>query len=245
MVKRRGPPDQGWPTFLRNHAPDIAAMDFFVVPTIGFDLLYAFVIVRIDRRELVWINVTKTPTAEWVARQDHGGISLGRGSWLHDQRPRSHLWRHRHSSIACHGHSGQAYRTGFILAEWICRAADRIDPSRVLGSYRRFRRGPSAPNSAIIRALLQRHQDPSITGQGCAGFSPGSADREHQIVPHPRGTPSPLRPGLNFRYTQPTVAVRADTTGKWRCAVQSLGCALDGVAEPRIYVIRVRDLCLG
>jgi transposase InsO family protein len=44
-------------------------MDFFVVPTIGFDLLYAFVIVRLDRRDLVWINVTATPTAEWVARQ--------------------------------------------------------------------------------------------------------------------------------------------------------------------------------
>src|SRR5499427_978036 len=69
MVKRRGPPGQGWLTFLRNSAPDIAAMDFFVVPTIGFDLLHAFVIVRIDRRDLVWINVTKNPTAEWVARQ--------------------------------------------------------------------------------------------------------------------------------------------------------------------------------
>ena len=54
---------------LSNHAPEIAAMDFFVVPTIGFELLYAFVIVRIDRRVLVWINVTKHPTAEWVARQ--------------------------------------------------------------------------------------------------------------------------------------------------------------------------------
>jgi hypothetical protein len=54
---------------LRNHAPDIAAMDFFVVATIGFDLLYAFVVVRLDRRELVWINVTANPTAEWVARQ--------------------------------------------------------------------------------------------------------------------------------------------------------------------------------
>ena len=39
MVKRRGPPSQGWRTFLHNHAPDIAAMDLFVVPTIGFDLL--------------------------------------------------------------------------------------------------------------------------------------------------------------------------------------------------------------
>src|SRR6201998_3334620 len=69
MVKRRGPPSQEWRTFLRNHAPEIAAMDFFVGPTIGFDLLYAFVIVRIDRRDLVWVNVTKNPTAEWVARQ--------------------------------------------------------------------------------------------------------------------------------------------------------------------------------
>jgi hypothetical protein len=40
MVKRRGPPSQGWRSFLRNHAPDIAAVDLFVVPTIGFDLLY-------------------------------------------------------------------------------------------------------------------------------------------------------------------------------------------------------------
>src|SRR6202007_1539976 len=69
MGKTRGPPSQGCRTFLRNHAPDIAAMDLFVVPTIGFDLLYAFVIVRLDRRDLVWINVTANPTAEWVARQ--------------------------------------------------------------------------------------------------------------------------------------------------------------------------------
>jgi transposase InsO family protein len=69
MAKRRGPPSQGWRTFLRNHAPVIAAMDLFVVPTIGFDLLYAFIIVRLDRRELVWINVTANPTAEWIARQ--------------------------------------------------------------------------------------------------------------------------------------------------------------------------------
>jgi transposase InsO family protein len=60
---------KGWYTFLRNHAPDIAAMDLFVAPTIGFELLYALVIVRLNRRELVWINVTTNPTAEWIARQ--------------------------------------------------------------------------------------------------------------------------------------------------------------------------------
>src|ERR1700719_3608344 len=69
MVERCWSPTQGWRTFLRNHAPDIAAVDLFVVPTIGFDLLYVFVVVRLDRRDLVWINVTANPTAEWVARQ--------------------------------------------------------------------------------------------------------------------------------------------------------------------------------
>ena len=69
MTRRLGPPGQGWWTFLHNHAPDIAAMDLFVVPTIGFKLLYALVTVRLDRRALVWMNVTHNPTAEWVARQ--------------------------------------------------------------------------------------------------------------------------------------------------------------------------------
>ena len=69
MVRRRGPPSQRWRTFLHDHAPYIAAMDLFVVPAIGFDLLYAFIIVRLDRRVLVWINVTTNPTAEWIARQ--------------------------------------------------------------------------------------------------------------------------------------------------------------------------------
>jgi hypothetical protein len=78
MVERRGPPSQGWRTFLRNHAPDIAAMDLFVVPTVGFDLLYAFVIVRLGRRELVWTNVIANPTAEWVARQITEAFPWGR-----------------------------------------------------------------------------------------------------------------------------------------------------------------------
>ena len=69
MVKRRGPPSQTWRTFVRNHAPDIAAIDLFVVPTISFGLLYGLIVVRIARRKLVWVNVTPHPTAAWVARQ--------------------------------------------------------------------------------------------------------------------------------------------------------------------------------
>jgi hypothetical protein len=63
----------------------------------------------------------------WGAPRIHGGLSLGRGSRLHDPRPRSDLRHGRHTPTACHGHSGQAYCSGFTLAEWVCRTADRID----------------------------------------------------------------------------------------------------------------------
>jgi hypothetical protein len=63
MTKKGDPSGQSWGTFLRNHMPQIAAMDLFVVPTISFDLLHVLVIVRLARRELVWINVTTHPTA--------------------------------------------------------------------------------------------------------------------------------------------------------------------------------------
>jgi hypothetical protein len=51
--------------------PDIAAMDLFVVPTLGFDLLYAFVIVRLDRRDPVWINVIPRPNGLRVKSPRH------------------------------------------------------------------------------------------------------------------------------------------------------------------------------
>jgi transposase InsO family protein len=69
MARRRQPPSQGWKTFLRNHADGIASMDLFVVPTISFRLLYAFLILRHGRRELLWLGVTAHPNAEWIARQ--------------------------------------------------------------------------------------------------------------------------------------------------------------------------------
>ena len=69
MARRRGPPSQGWKTFIRNHADGIAAMDLFVVPTISFRLVYGLLILRHDRRRLLWLGATAHPTAEWIARQ--------------------------------------------------------------------------------------------------------------------------------------------------------------------------------
>jgi transposase InsO family protein len=69
MVMRPRRPGQSWTTVLRNHAAGIAAADLFVVPTIGFKLLYCLVFVSHGRRELVHHAVTAHPTAAWVARQ--------------------------------------------------------------------------------------------------------------------------------------------------------------------------------
>jgi transposase InsO family protein len=69
MIRRRRPPSQNWRTFLRNHADAIAAIDLCVVPTVTFELLFAFVVLGHGRRQLLWFAVTRHPTAEWLAQQ--------------------------------------------------------------------------------------------------------------------------------------------------------------------------------
>ena len=67
---------QAWSSFLENHARAIVAVDMFVVPTIRFQILYVFIILALNRRRLVFANVTTNPTAEWLAQSPPG---LGQG----------------------------------------------------------------------------------------------------------------------------------------------------------------------
>ena len=69
MVPRRDRPLQTWETFLRNHMEGIASIDLFVVPTIAFQQLFAFLVLGHKRRQLLWFAVTRNPTAEWLAHQ--------------------------------------------------------------------------------------------------------------------------------------------------------------------------------
>jgi transposase InsO family protein len=69
MVPRPDRPLQTWKTFVHNHMEGIAAIDLFVVPTIAFEQLFAFLVLRYERRQLLWFAVTRNPTAEWLARQ--------------------------------------------------------------------------------------------------------------------------------------------------------------------------------
>ena len=69
MERRCGPPSQNWMTFLRNYGPHIAAVDLFVVPTIGFKPLHGLAILNLERGRLVLTAVTASPTAKRIARQ--------------------------------------------------------------------------------------------------------------------------------------------------------------------------------
>ncbi len=69
MIRRRKPPSQTWRTFLENHLPDIAAIDFFTVRTATFRVLYCFVVLCHERRRVVHFNVTAHPTERWTTQQ--------------------------------------------------------------------------------------------------------------------------------------------------------------------------------
>jgi putative transposase len=69
MLRHRKPPSQTWRTFLDNHVTELASIDFFTVPAASFRILYVFLVLRHERRELVHFNVTEHPTAQWAAQQ--------------------------------------------------------------------------------------------------------------------------------------------------------------------------------
>ncbi len=69
LPRQRKPPSQGWRTFLRNHLRETVAIDFAVVPTATFRLLFVFVVLSLERRRVLHINVTAHPTAQWTAQQ--------------------------------------------------------------------------------------------------------------------------------------------------------------------------------
>jgi putative transposase len=62
-------PARRWKAFLQNHREAIAAMDFFTVPTLTFQVLYCFFVIAHDRRQILHCNVTRHPTGFWITQQ--------------------------------------------------------------------------------------------------------------------------------------------------------------------------------
>ncbi|WNJ99921.1 integrase core domain-containing protein [Thalassospiraceae bacterium LMO-JJ14] len=152
MMKRRCPPSQGWRTFPRNHTDGIAAIDLFVVPTVGFKLLFGLVILDHDRRKMIHVNVTYHPTAEWIARQVVEAFP-----W--DEAPR-YLIRDRDASY------GQVYVNRLSAMGIRDRPTAPRSPwqnayvERVIGSIRRdLLDHVITLNERHLRSLLHRYAD--------------------------------------------------------------------------------------
>ena len=130
MVRRHGPPSQGWKAFLRNHVRHIGAIDMFVVPTVGFRLLRLGdpqakpTTPGLDQRYFQSHRRVDRPPG-------HGSLSLGSGASLSRSRPRRLPWPGRNATPGCHGHPGPTNGAAIALAEWSRRTAHRFHPAGV------------------------------------------------------------------------------------------------------------------
>ena len=71
-MRRKGPrkaPSPTWKAFLKNHINELVSIDFLIVPTIRFKLLFVLVVLAHSRRKVLHFNVTENPTAQWTAQQ--------------------------------------------------------------------------------------------------------------------------------------------------------------------------------
>src|SRR5499427_2148602 len=195
MARRRGPPSQGWKTFLRNHADGIAAMDLFVVPTISFRLLYGLLILRHDRRRILWMAVTAHPTAEWIAHQlvEACGWEQAPGYIVRDRDcAYGEVFIRRVRAMGIRDRPVAAV----TVAKWICGTSDRLDPK----GMRRPCRGAwgTAPSSppAVVHEIPQRSPDTFVTEQRCADPARCPGGGPHSLSADFRRIASSLQPDL-------------------------------------------------
>ncbi len=68
-VRPPKPPSPTWRAFLKNHAREIVSIDFMVVPTVRFQILYVMLFLSVERRRIIHFAITEHPTAAWAAQQ--------------------------------------------------------------------------------------------------------------------------------------------------------------------------------
>ncbi len=111
-------PSPTWRSFLRNHLPDLAAIDMFVVATATFQLLYTLIVLSLDRRRVVHFEVTRNPTQVWLAfAPNDRGLSLGHCTSLSAAGPRQILWSGISSSRSSDGDHGGHHCAAISVAE--------------------------------------------------------------------------------------------------------------------------------
>ena len=203
MPRRTTPPSQTWRTFLANHVHQIAAADFFVVPTSSCRLLFVLVILVHERRRVVHVAVTDRPTAAWTAQQL-------REAFPWDEAPR-YLVRDRDTAFAAWATTAAAIGINDVMtaphSPWQNAYAERL-----IGSIRREcldhvivanETGP-ATRLARVPGVLSEVSNALVLGQGCTGLTTYRAawrrhDRRNSA---PRRSPPPLRTPRRVTHAQ-------------------------------------------
>jgi transposase InsO family protein len=157
-------PAQRWRAFFANHREAIAAMDFFTVPTITFDVLYCFFVISHDRRRILHFNLTKHPTSAWIIQQLREAFPFGAAPrfLIHDRDAKYGT----EVPAAIRSLKINAVRTSFE-SPWQNGVAERW-----VGNCRReLRSQRAAPEAAPCRVRLLPSRGPHApwTGQGNAG----------------------------------------------------------------------------
>jgi len=165
MVRYRKPPSQTWRTFLENHMKTMVSVDFFIVPTIRFEILYVFLVLAHERRRIVHFAVTAHPTAEWTAQQL-------REAFPWDSAPQ-YLLRDRDrifgqdfvDQVKAMGIKQVLFCAAISLAEGLYRTAHWFPSPRVSGSHHRVRRALSPSCPRLVRFLLPQLAHSSVARQ--------------------------------------------------------------------------------
>src|SRR5262245_13108904 len=131
--KRPKLPSQRWMTFVRNHAQTILAADFFIVVTATFRVVYVLLIMEIETRRIIHLNVTRHPTAEWTMQQFRESVVGDEGyKFIIHDRDSIYSKRLLTSNI---GIASVEDAISVAPSERILRAADRQCASRVFGFH--------------------------------------------------------------------------------------------------------------
>src|SRR4029450_4899288 len=165
-MRRPSPrPSSTWRALLEAPIGEIGAIDFFVGPTLPFQLLFGFLILRHHRRELVHVNATDHPTAAWGRSPTCRELPGRDRAQVPAPRPRCHLRRRVRTAGERPGDARDPHRPSRPLAESLRRARHRVDSTGMPRSRHCDQRMASPTSAAQLSRVLQRHPPASIPPQ--------------------------------------------------------------------------------
>ena len=176
MVRYPSPPSQSWRTFLTNHADCLASIDFFVVPTATFHLLFGFIVLHHERRQIM-LRCHGEPDDGVGRTADPRGIPVGHGAAVPDPRPGRRIRAIVPLDRDGDGRGRGRHGATEPVAKSVCGTPDRQREARMPGPFDHPQRAAFAAHSWLIPRLLSRFKDPLVARQGHTGWTTRSAGR--------------------------------------------------------------------